>query len=1141
MSIRKTESRIPGGFTKANAEKLGEASDPGGPNQEFIIVAYWSSPIQAGIELPFWNRYVAFVDGMKVTGNITYEWTIKFKKNNGDLVLQASAGSPIIEVDAKNFSDPNIVLQATRVEVSLKIPSISNTAVTFIQNIQGLAQNLEDYLTDVLTNPIPSAHAGKPSISREVANRIKPYLLQADSAFGKELSIPANLTGAVAYLNILLQDHKKSKWKLPSTLLGDERLAKSINNNSTYEFFESAPPSFGVCPMSPHILSMFLPTAANPDINNIDATGPLYNTYTTYRILDGSTVTEKQVFDAFAVLTADQRADIYNQLRFPKSNIRLCAFLLNQLKKTHADWAGLTKDELKSNKACIKTIVTEMLKGPKGAGAFKFHGLGLKAHSVAYSAYMQKILEAQPSAVQYETVRIKALDVRSGRPIKNARVKRLIIDASGHRLGENRINFDQAGTVLNAEHTFTYEPGYNTSFTLQKRAQIALNELGFYVGTPDGNIGPNSIRQYERYWNSRILDGSFDLLERENGNLPQKHLQLIVDEYLNHRETDENGVLNVRIPLNLFYNRTVKIEVGFWEFPVTAEKRKHQQQTSQLIRSVTNPNTETETGFHVRWVGNQEAGWNSGNPDAEHFGWHVENPLNTTSRNLRVNEILDVKTLTTGNAIQTNILSHYFDPVAYPFHFVLFGMQWCQPVWQELPSHWIKGMIHPSSGLSLYLRAEIDPSEKFLPAICTRYNAGGGSDQNNLVQKGAGRDYGIMVMKGTNDITGDANEYTKITDYAAGTAPRIYSASSNKPHQGIDYYAVEHITPVFAPMGGEITDKLLTGNSVSPFSDYGYGLLLKVADDYIIRIAHLSENSYAETGVLPNRVLCGHFIGRAGRTFDINGPVNDADKFSDGPTHLHFEVSQNSWGIRVSDARRLAGALGIEHNIDDIKNLFLTNDSHRLFPCDCHWPTNSNWNAARCAVRTNTNNLNYISKHCWAARNLHCPYMADTSKKPFRLQAQLKYLFDDKAASGFKDPGPINGDWGTINPENEAVSGLTTGKTVTLLNGTLTDDLIKIKYQQPSDNVWKTGWVAPHIIKLEGAVYKLNIPELKNFLKNGAIGKTRKAIYYFKKETDLLDYDDYASNFETDTGFEAKLNESQFAPYPRTNLNRVDK
>lgn len=1167
MQIRTTESRIPGGFTKANAEKLGEASNLGGPNQEFIIVAYYSSPVQAGIELPFWNKYVAFVDETKVSGNLAYEWTIKFKKNNGDLVHQSGAtGVPIIMVDAKNFTDPNIVLQAAKVEVSLKIPSISSTPVTLVQNLQGLSQNIENFLAAALVDTVPRASAGNPFVTREVANRIRPYLSEAGSAYGKELDIPANLTGALAYLNILIQDNKEHKHHLfPSTLLENAGLSNAINNNAQYDFFEKAPPALGICPIRPHLLAMYLPKNANPDIDNISATGPGYATYTPYQVIDGNAVTGKTVFDAFMALPPGEKADIYNQLRFPKSNIRLCAFLLHQLKKTYSTWAGLTKDEFKNGKDCAKALVSELLTGKKDAGSFNIYSLAPKVHPTGYSTYMQKILEAQPAAVQYETVRIKVLDVRSGRPIRNARVKRLIIDASGHRIGATQIDFDANATVKNAEHAFSYNPDYKTSYSLEKRAQIALNELGFYVGNPDGALGQNSETQYERYWNSRVLDGSFDVSERENGNLPKKHLQSIIDEYLNFRETDENGVLTIRIPLNLFLNRTIKLEVGFWEFPVTVERRKHQQQTSQLIRSAINPNTEADTDFSVRWIDNQESGWNSGNPDAEHFGWHVENPQNSTTRNLKVNEILDIKTQTTGNAVQTNILSFFFDPVVYPFHFVLFGMQWCQPVWAPIPSsatHKIIGKISPINGYPQSTFSKILSNEPNLPILVTM-KTGSGSGQ--------GRDYGMLVSNSNNAIdetnnlinstnsdlhTITSNSYNtysnSINAQSYRKIPRGYSSGNYNIHDGLDFYGIEGISPAFIPHGGIVPnqDSCIRGTSKSISDSNGYGIMRIIkcsirGTEYYFRIAHLYGNLNRSATNPDNNVIdleknqvvmSGLKIGFAGRSF--KELTTNEKTYTTGPTHLHLEICMAGF------TRRIANPLRIFNNFEDeIVNqvVFLNNSSSRLFPCDCHFPLGNVNSASNCVIKASSGGSTTVSNQCWASRNLHCPYMADTGKYKFRIQAQLKYLYTDKASNGFKDPGSIDGNWGTVNPENEPVSGLTSGKTISLLSGTLSDDLVKIKYQQPSDNVWKEGWVSPHVIKQEGNGYKLNVTELKNFLKNGSMGSTRKAIYVFRKETGLLSYDDYASNFDTDASFEAKLNESQFAPYPRTNLNRVDK
>jgi hypothetical protein len=66
-----------------------------------------------------------------------------------------------------------------------------------------------------------------------------------------------------------------------------------------------------------------------------------------------------------------------------------------------------------------------------------------------------------------------------------------------------------------------------------------------------------------------------------------------------------------------------------------------------------------------------------------------------------------------------------------------------------------------------------------------------------------------------------------------------------------------------------------------------------------------------------------------------------------------------------------------------------------------------------------------------------------------------------------------------------------------------------------------TGWIESSLIDDEN---RLVVESLQSFLED-AVGKTRMAIYKFRKANGLLDFSDYAGNFSMDTATWNRLNQ----------------
>jgi len=1155
MKLRNTEARIPGGFTKANAEKLGEASDID-VSGKLLIVSHLTGPIPVGPALPFWNRYVAFVNRPAGT-ELTYNWSAVFKgsANNVILTINPSFGNTLF-IDSSKFKDSNNTIvvntQAKKIEVFCTISEglIPIGAVMLSQELNGLKQNIEDLLSEDNNAHPPIAYKGNPTATRMLGNYFKPYFNEGINAFGQVMDVPKELAAAIAFGNMPSINQLDNFWKR-------EEFGHSLNsesvfpNPSPYIFNERNPLSIGVCSVRPHILAMFLPKNDFIDINNFNAdNSPFYTPryLNTYTVLTG-TIKEKSIFDSFNGLALADRIDIYNLLRFPKSNIKMCLFLLNQLKKTKDEWQAIGAASFITNNKVVAGLCTAFFNGPQDE-----YKKTTKKANTTYSYFMQRVFSDNITAspIEYKIIKIKVLDVRSGRPITFAKMKSLVISAGdNHKIGHDKFKVEndevkKDGTDL---PKFSYEESQNNpSYTLAKRAQIALNELGYNNGNPGNSFGPDARLQYKKYWEDRLANPA--IVSPPTGNPDDTYLTYIEAEYLSHRETDEFGELKIRVPKSFFIaGKPIKIEIGFWEFPILVERLKFESDT--IKRSVINPNTATNTNFTVSWIDStqgQEKGWSTEEYDnnKDYFGWEVKNGTNG-SRKLRVNEVLRIKDAA-GTEIQSNLLSSYYDPIAHPFHFVLFGMQWCQPVWAPIPNtatHWIKGNVSPITGNPTGLASLIQNNMRNNPAMVTQHSGTG---------TGKGRDYGSLVLKSDiayqfNGQQFSSNNYPALFQtYVDNNRPTPRQNPGNTQHQGIDYFSNDdssittnsiNSSPLFAFHGGKIENQFQSG--------FGLQFSIKIIasnrlnnDSYFAFYAHMQNK---ESGLDGKYILAGQKIGTVGRS---NGSGNNSTQYGSGPTHLHFEINIGELSHRLIKPKDIFQITGEDINSPN-RSLILDYDSYRLFPCDCKNGSNQ---AYKCILRSSVLPdaiESSISSGCWASKNLYCPYMAGDANKVFRIQAQLNYFRDDRLDNNnFKNPGSIDGNWGT-KPTNKNVTGLTDEVNISLVPGSsIGDELVNIKFRENNDAIKpeQNGWIIPHLLKEAGSYYKLIISELGSLLTNDTIKtqKTRMAIYYFKKAHSLLLYgEDYAANFDTDDNFEAKLNENDKARYPRINLNRVDK
>lgn len=588
----------------------------------------------------------------------------------------------------------------------------------------------------------------------------------------------------------------------------------------------------------------------------------------------------------------------------------------------------------------------------------------------------------------YKVIKAKVLDIRSGRPLTDCPVKKIV-----HKVGDDvkrtlAFGYDLSvwgsgggAALLNKRDGKWYQGNSTTEFTEGKSSQIALRGLGYNTGRPSTDYGPTGRRVYNQF----LTDRGAESEHISSGNPPAERLQQIIAEYnrLVRDRSDRDGRVRlpgqgtISIPVEKYLlMKGVKLELGFHDFPIVLEQlKKHSNGENGTISRSTS--AESSTGFHVEWNDSQGIEW------GDDFGWVVGTEAGSDANpranfaNLKVSETLEINgegnTYTGYSQLlsQDEGLSRFFANAEDDPHFVLFGMKWCQPVYDNFADPTVAGGITDNTYQQDLALANLNMH------LVTMHIDLSGS------QTYGGKGYGLIENRNS------------------GTQWR-----GSGGHKGIDLHAAVG-DPVFAVHGGLIHNKRSSG--------CGYYTKLQFEQEQGLpqgpnpggmAYLHLSEFQFDLTMFTEKkRVLSGTVIGLAGRT----GNFTSTNFYSStNPTiwagHVHIKYSFTgdniSWRSQVDS---------------DNRKHIPCNDLPMLFPCKCEVTLNQGQNnhVSNCQFE-----ISGMPNRCWAVAELKCPYMAEKRADEFErsLQAQLRYIWQNvspPANQTFRNPGNgFDGSWG---------------------------------------------------------------------------------------------------------------------------------
>ena len=324
MSVRKTESRLPAGFQPAD---LGEAV--ASPDGHCCLVSFITAPLAVNRE----NIYVVFVTDAGLSASVqSFEWSFTLDDGTPD-VTTTDFGQIAFTPSAEGFQTVKVRL--------LDAGSTEQASLSLAQQVGPLNAELETLIADAANNP--GAGMGNPDVLRELVNDHNPYYMSVP------LQTPEAGDGFPLYLfSTVVDGALETKQDKRNDLL--DQVAASINDAET-DFASAIAPGLGVAKVRMLLATMLLPPSGIPFTELPDGNAE-------------NAAADEQLRQQVAAMSEDDRIDLFNRVRFPKSNITLCGKLLEALRDKFFNGVNFDDVLQKMSGAMANWISLNYNKGP---------------------------------------------------------------------------------------------------------------------------------------------------------------------------------------------------------------------------------------------------------------------------------------------------------------------------------------------------------------------------------------------------------------------------------------------------------------------------------------------------------------------------------------------------------------------------------------------------------------------------------------------------------------------------------------------------------------------------------------------------------------------------------------------------------
>jgi len=362
-AVRRTEQRIPRGLRPEDLGQVGEIV-PTSPSQErgvqdCFLISYLTTPITQGSK----NTYVIFVENIDLRVSIeSYEWEVFTDQNILYSPWQEprSVIGPVrTEIGIFEYTPEDTIPIVVSVKLLDSVGAVLRS-LQIKQQVKGSHDALERLLKDSelqIGNEIRSYRAslgGHPDTSREVYYDFLGYVYDAFDSSSNVYKVPIKFLTTIIYLQALRVPKERTTELAVSKQFRNSELdnaAEELNGEYPSTFIIDIDNALGVCQIAPQSLAMYVldPDTSKPYIEQCELPSEM----------DQRIKTREDITNAFLALDTDKKADLYNRLRFPKCNIRMCFDLLNILKNRDKRYPHLETSSFLDNQDAVKLIGTE--------------------------------------------------------------------------------------------------------------------------------------------------------------------------------------------------------------------------------------------------------------------------------------------------------------------------------------------------------------------------------------------------------------------------------------------------------------------------------------------------------------------------------------------------------------------------------------------------------------------------------------------------------------------------------------------------------------------------------------------------------------------------------------------------------------
>jgi hypothetical protein len=323
MPVRKTESRLNENFIVGD---YGQAVVNSG--NTIALISYHTSPVAVSRK----QTYIIFIlDSALQAAVEKYEWTTPAGNIHTEYGIfeYTPETEGIINLKVNILGNGGIVLESLQLD----------------QTVVYLNVELESLITDETQ---AGAAASDPETSREIINDIAIYIDWLASREDQDSYLLNKLIFALAYAEALMTPQADREKK-------NENLSLALENGEDNYFIEGAAGGIGITQLRPQIVAMYTTKTMGANDWLID------------RKEFPADINERESIGGglkqdFLSLEEKWKIDLFNLLRFPKTNLRIAKEMLENLMEQY--FPGLTISEIFNDQTKAVSLINQFKQGP---------------------------------------------------------------------------------------------------------------------------------------------------------------------------------------------------------------------------------------------------------------------------------------------------------------------------------------------------------------------------------------------------------------------------------------------------------------------------------------------------------------------------------------------------------------------------------------------------------------------------------------------------------------------------------------------------------------------------------------------------------------------------------------------------------